>query len=204
MLRIGIRLSRSSSGGRGWQLRCLSPRRCARELETRSLTQRCICWRALGEQAGAGASGAWKGPLIQAKAKATASAFTGVWAAAQPSAKLGGSAPMNMHSTKIPSMDFVSRKENVSVYCPPRPMVAGRILGLGSCQALETSVQGKIWKNFCTCLLVMSIGTDSRCLVCVPGYQNLGPLGSVFSDRHLLLLGRLVLPLQVYEIGSRL
>jgi len=111
---------------------------------------------------------------------------------------------MNMHSTKIPSMDFVSRKENVSVYCPPRPMVAGRILGLGSCQALETSVQGKIWKNFCTCLLVMSIGTDSRCLVCVPGYQNLGPLGSVFSDRHLLLLGRLVLPLQVYEIGSRL
>ena len=167
----------------------------------RSLTQRCMCWRALGEQAGAGASGAWKGPLIRAKAKATALAFTGVWAAVRPSAKLVSSAPMNVYATKIPSMDYSESKEKRVCILPSK---ARRILGLGSCQALETSVQGKIWKNFCTCLLVMSIGTDSRCLVCVPGYQNLGPLGSVFSDRHLLLLGRLVLPLQVYEIGSRL
>ena len=128
----------------------------------RSLTQRCMCWRALGEQAGAGASGAWKGPLIRAKAKATALAFTGVWAAVRPSAKLVSSAPMNVYATKIPSMDYSESKEKRVCILPSK---ARRILGLGSCQALETSVQGKIWKNFCTCLLVMSIGTDSR----VPG-----------------------------------
>ena len=169
-----------------------------------SLTQRCIVLARLGRASRGRSVGCLEGTLNSGKGQGHCFSPHQCMATLQPGAKPVSSAPMNVHSTKIPSMDFVSRKKDMSVYCPPRPMVARRILGLGSCQALETSVQGKMWKNFCTCLLVMSIGTDSR----VPGLRTrlpkLRPLSSVCSDRHLLLLGRLVLPLQVYEIGSRL